>query len=89
LKKEKIFKILNENVIDRIRSFLKSFIVLSKVEIKYLKYVTMFDFYYVKGYPTEKYKAFVETTTIPTHLYLKDLIELGQLQGIIKKWTRV
>lgn len=81
---KKLSQISSDHVIDRIRSFLKSFIKLSKEEIKYLKYVTMFDFYYVKGYPTEKYKAFVEKTTIPTHLYLKDLIELGQFQGVIK-----
>jgi AcrR family transcriptional regulator len=74
----------NDHVVDRIRSFLKSLIVLSKEEIKYIKYITMFDFYYVKGYPTEKYKAFIEKTTIPTHLYLKDLLQLGQLQGFIK-----
>ena len=84
VEKRKDFQRTNENVIERIQLFLRSFIVLSKEDIKYIKYITMFDFYYVKGYPTEQYKEFIAKTALPTHLYLKDLIQLGQLQGFIK-----
>jgi AcrR family transcriptional regulator len=84
VEKRKDVQLSNDHVVDRIRSFLKSLIVLSKEEIKYIKYITMFDFYYVKGYPTEQYKEFIAKTALPTHLYLKDLIQLGQLQGFIK-----